>query len=102
MKPYYESGGITLYCGDCREILPKHRIAVVSGDDLMPNLDGLLAAGHALAIESVEPEFAFATDGLAFDTTQIPQFLQKTGNSWTFRYWTIDTRIAPSTAVATV
>ena len=22
MKPYYESGGITIYHGDCREILP--------------------------------------------------------------------------------
>ena len=22
MKPYYDVGGITLYCGDCREILP--------------------------------------------------------------------------------
>ena len=23
MKPYYESGGITIYHGDCREILPS-------------------------------------------------------------------------------
>ena len=23
MKPYYEEDGITLYCGDCREILPQ-------------------------------------------------------------------------------
>jgi len=23
MTPYYEEGGITLYCGDCREILPE-------------------------------------------------------------------------------
>ena len=22
MKPYYEHGGITIYCGDCREVLP--------------------------------------------------------------------------------
>jgi site-specific DNA-methyltransferase (adenine-specific) len=22
MKPYYEQGGITIYCGDCREVLP--------------------------------------------------------------------------------
>jgi hypothetical protein len=29
--------------------LPDHRVAVVSGDDLLPRLDELLAAGHALA-----------------------------------------------------
>src|SRR6185312_2762521 len=23
MKPYYEHAGITIYCGDCREILPS-------------------------------------------------------------------------------
>jgi DNA modification methylase len=23
MKPYYESGGITIYCGDCRDALPE-------------------------------------------------------------------------------
>jgi len=23
MKPYYERDGVTIYCGDCREILPE-------------------------------------------------------------------------------
>lgn len=23
MKPYYEHAGVTIYCGDCREVLPK-------------------------------------------------------------------------------
>lgn len=45
------AGGMNpLACGrKCRELLPNRRIAVVSGDDLMPDLDQLLAAGHALA-----------------------------------------------------
>ena len=36
--------------------LHSHRIAVVSGDDLMPNLDALLANGHALQhLDTGEP-----------------------------------------------
>jgi ribosomal protein S27E len=23
LKPYYDEGGITIYCGDCREILAE-------------------------------------------------------------------------------
>lgn len=44
-------------CGrKCAELLPSHRVAVVSGDDLMPQLDDLLAAGHALAhLDTGEP-----------------------------------------------
>jgi hypothetical protein len=39
-----------------RQILGNHPVAVVEGDDLMPRLDELLAAGHALAhLDTGEP-----------------------------------------------
>ncbi len=58
LKIVTNAGGMNpLACGrKCQELLPKHRVAVVSGDDLMPNLDQLLAAGHALAhLDTGEP-----------------------------------------------
>ena len=40
----------------CAALLPHRRIAVVAGDDLLPRLDDLLAAGHALAhLDTGEP-----------------------------------------------
>lgn len=37
MKPYYEHGGITIYHGDCREILPDLKADVVITDPVWPN-----------------------------------------------------------------
>lgn len=42
MKPYYEHGGITIYHGDCREILPTLHPAsfdAVITDPVWPNMD---------------------------------------------------------------
>jgi DNA modification methylase len=32
VKPYYEDAACTIYCGDCREVLPEFRKAVVISD----------------------------------------------------------------------
>lgn len=37
MKPYYEHAGITIHCGDCREILPSTPAEVVITDPVWPN-----------------------------------------------------------------
>ena len=37
MKPYYEHAGITIYHGDCREILPKLSADVCITDPVWPN-----------------------------------------------------------------
>jgi site-specific DNA-methyltransferase (adenine-specific) len=37
MKPYYESGGITIYHGDSREILPHLEVRVCITDPVWPN-----------------------------------------------------------------
>ena len=45
MRPYYERGGITIYHGDCREILPGLVAEVVVTDPVWPNAVDTLA-GH--------------------------------------------------------
>ena len=41
MKPYYEHAGITIYCGDCREILPQlPKVDLVLTDPPYPNMTG--------------------------------------------------------------
>lgn len=37
MKPYYDHGGITIYHGDCREILPSLSVKVCITDPVWPN-----------------------------------------------------------------
>ena len=37
MKPYYEHAGITIYHGDCREILPQISAETVITDPVWPN-----------------------------------------------------------------
>lgn len=36
-KPYYEHGGITIYHGDCREILPQLKATTIITDPVWPN-----------------------------------------------------------------
>ncbi len=48
MKPYYERDGITIYHGDCREILPHVEADAVVTDPVWPNCPpGLLAGSDA-------------------------------------------------------
>lgn len=50
MKPYYEHAGITIYHGDCREILPHIQADVMVTDPPYPN-----GSGHFVeAIEAAE------------------------------------------------
>ena len=37
MKPYYKKGDITIYCGDCREILPNLEVESIITDPVWPN-----------------------------------------------------------------
>jgi DNA modification methylase len=53
MKPYYEQGGITIYHGDAREVMPALSAEVLVTDPPYPNnaghfLDGLEAADEVL------------------------------------------------------
>jgi hypothetical protein len=51
MKPYYEHGGITIYHGDCREIIPALAFDVVITDPVWPNCPPGLIAGHERPFE---------------------------------------------------
>lgn len=46
MNPYYEHAGITIYHGDCREILPGLSPASVITDPVWPNASKLLAGAE--------------------------------------------------------
>lgn len=47
MKPYYEEAGITIYHGDCRELLPRLQPAVVITDPVWPNCNAVLIGADA-------------------------------------------------------
>lgn len=46
IKPYYEHAGITIYCGDCREILPQlDPVNAIITDPVWPNVPKDMYAG---------------------------------------------------------
>ena len=50
MKPYYEHGGITIYHGDCREVLPGlEPVDLVLTDPPYPNRAGHFDDGIGVA-----------------------------------------------------
>lgn len=50
LKPYYQEGGVTLYCGDSREVLPHLEADSIGATITSPPYDGMRVyhAGHAL------------------------------------------------------
>ena len=69
MTPYYEAGGVTLYCGDCREILPTLTFGAVVSD---------VPYGIALDTSARWPwladQKAIEGDGEPFDPTWLLDF----------------------------
>lgn len=48
MKPYYSENGITIYHGDCRQILPKLSVESIITDPVWPNCNaGLIGQDNA-------------------------------------------------------
>ncbi len=94
MKPYYERGGITIYHGDCREILLDIRSFatapfVLATDPVWPNVPpGLLAGSedpHGLlksTLKIVEHEMQRAVIVLRSDSD--PRILSAVPESWEF------------------
>jgi len=46
MNPYYQEDGITIYCGDCREILPSLEPDAIITDPVWPNCPPGKITGH--------------------------------------------------------
>jgi hypothetical protein len=64
MKPYYEHGGIQIFHGDCREILPQLSAEAIITDPVWPNcehifpgVDAKRLLSEALAVANVERLF---------------------------------------------
>lgn len=55
MKPYFEEDGITIYCGDCREILPEIEAEALITDPVWPNCEHVFPGidAHALLTEAL-------------------------------------------------
>lgn len=62
MRPYYDESGVTIYHGDCREILPHIEADTVVTDPVWPNASPLLR-GH-------EDPFGLCRDALALITSR--------------------------------
>ena len=47
MKPYYEHAGITIYHGDCREVLPQLEVESIITDPVWPNCEHIFPGINA-------------------------------------------------------
>jgi hypothetical protein len=87
LKPYYQHAGITIYHGDCREVLPKIGITEsVITDPIWPNCEHIFpgidakellaqALCHVLKAKRVVIHLGINSD---------PRFLLAVANSWRF------------------
>ena len=65
MTPYYDHAGITIFCGDCRDILPHVTADVVVTDPPYPNLVG----GYVYAFPGVAPTRESISVGTPWETS---------------------------------
>ncbi len=88
MKPYYQQDGVTLYCGDCREILPElDPVEAIITDPVWPDAIVKLPGNEdpaRLFAEMCEalPAAERLIVHLGCDTD--PRFLQAVPSSWPF------------------
>ena len=71
-KPYYQDAHVTLYCGDCREILPelgKFDCVIMDPPYLLPQMSGAGCFGKR---DSLTGTMGFTDMG--FDTSMLDQF----------------------------
>ena len=88
MKPYYDRAGITIYLGDCREVLPHMpRVDVILTDPVWPNFTPELAGSDRpwLLFEEACKAFPLADRLLVWLGCQSdPRFLCPVPSHWTF------------------
>jgi hypothetical protein len=86
--PYYEKDGITIYCGDCREMLPQLEIESLITDPVWPDAD-VKIPGH----ENPYKLFAEMCEAIPQGTERLivqlacdsdPRFLEGVPDNWPF------------------
>lgn len=88
MKPYYEHGGITIYHGDCREVMPQLSADALLTDPVWPNTSvQLFGAGDPFemlrqAIVAAPPGIMRIAVHLGCDSD--PRFLLAVPSAWPF------------------
>jgi len=89
LKPYYDKEGVTIYCGDCREILPQLGPSeTVITDPVWPNsLPGLLGSENPQQLftemcQSLHPDTKRLVVQLGCDSD--PRFLAGIPDHWPF------------------
>ena len=88
MKPYYEEGGITIYHGDCREVLPQVEADTIITDPVWPNASADLA-GRDDPFGLLREALSVAPLGVVRVAIQLgcdsdPRFLASVPDRWEF------------------
>lgn len=86
MKPYYEESGITIYHGDCREVLPQLEVEAIITDPVWPDCEHIFPGIDAPALLSecldAAPSSRRVLIHLGIDTD--PRFLSCVPEKWPF------------------
>lgn len=94
VRPYYEHGGITIYHGDCRDVLPKLEVADLVLTDPPYGIGSLWQGGkgHGWARARAQGEDRNEWDGLAPDGETLALVLSKGKHAvvWGGNYFRLD------------
>lgn len=92
MRPYYEHGGITIYHGDCREIMPDIEAQTIITDPIWPGCETVFPGVDAFALLADMLAVANAERlAIHLGCDSDPRFLQAVPESWEFfRVCTLD------------
>lgn len=75
MRPYYEHGGVTLYCGDCREVLPSlaaGSVDLVLTDPPFPGYRNVYGNAYEMTASDIAGAIPTSTRSLIFWPALLP------------------------------
>lgn len=86
MKPYYEHKGVTIYHGDCREILPQLEVETIITDPIWPNCEHIFPGIDArrLLTEALESIGTAERVVISMGNNSDPRFLAAVPVKWPF------------------
>lgn len=86
MKPYYEEDGITIYHGDCREVLPQLECEAIITDPVWPNCEHIFPGVDAGLLLSQALDSITAAERVVVNlgNNSDPRFLSAVPERWPF------------------